>query len=134
MAKKAYLLVFLLAGCATTPNPWDFDVDTTPTERPLELPDFPSPIDFTETEVTFDLEGAKSLTEYQVVAETNTEVASLNADQSDNLKTASSHLVKAGQAQHALTELQKEILEEERRHNMWERIGYWALIIGAFAW
>jgi len=127
----------MLVGCATntSPNPWDdLQVSADPAQRAVTLPEWPAPVSFTSDTVTFDLDGAKSLERFQIVAEGNTDIAEANADEIDALNRAAAALIEAGQRQRALTELQREILEDERRRHFIEKVGYWfgfAVIIAA---
>ena len=128
-------MVGILVGCAATPtpDPWQgIEVETRPTTTPLVLPVWPLPVEFTEDKAVFDLEGVRALEAYRVAAGGNTEIAAAHADQIDDLRTATKALVDAGKAQRKVADLRLEILEEERRHWMFEKISYWAgfLIIG----
>ena len=119
----------LLAACATSndPNPWDdLEVETEPAPRPVALPDWPSPIHYDADTVTFDLEGAKRLERFRVVSVGNYDMAEASADEVDALNDAAGHLIEAGKAQRALTDLQRQIVEEERRRHFFEKITYWA--------
>ena len=129
------LVVGILAGCATapTPDPWQgIEVPTERAERPLSLPEFPSPVSMTADTVTFDLDAANTITAYIVTAGANTDIGNEHADQIDADRVAIKALVDAGKAQRKVADLRKEILEEERKHWFWEKISYWAgfLIIG----
>jgi len=124
-------VVGILAGCATppSPDPWtDIQVPTARAEKPLSLPEFPSPASMTTDTVTFDIEGANAVSAYIVVAEANTDIAYQHSEQIDDLRAASRYLVDAGKAQRKVADLRLEILEEERRHWMFEKAAY----IGGF--
>jgi len=122
--------LFLAGGCATpTPNPWDGIETSTTAVQPSELARWPEPTSFGEDAVTFDLAGAKALTEFKVAAEANTVIAAENAAQVDQLNVAVTNLAQAGAAQKRLTDMSNEILKEERTRHMYERITYWGLLI-----
>lgn len=137
LAAGASLL--LSSGCATTPapDPWaDVEVDQTAAQLPVRLPEWPQETSFTEDEVTFDLSGARALAAYRVVGEGNTELAEEHAAQIDDLKEAAAALVEAGRAQRRVADLRLEILQEERRHHLIEKITMYAgalLLLGAAA-
>ena len=117
----------MLSGCATapTPDPWQgIEVPTARAERPLSLPEFPSPVSIAADTVTFDLEGANAVTAYIVIAEANTDIAYEHSEQIDDLRTSTKYLVEAGKAQRKVADLRLEILEEERRHWMFEKAAY----------
>jgi len=129
----------LSSGCATAPasDPWaKVEVDLTPAERPVRLPEWPQETSFTEDEVTFDLSGARALEAYRVTGEGNTELAEEHAAQIDDLKDAAATLIETGQAQRRVADLRLEILQEERRHHFIEKITLYAgaiLILGVSA-
>ena len=131
-------LWFLAGGCASqSPDPWQgIEVSTDPAPEPLSLPVWPDPVFFDAETVTFDLDGARTLTEFQVTAQTNTELAAELAKQVNQLQTASQALTEAGQAQRVVADLRSEILVEERRQHAWEKAGLYGpiiLIIGGAA-
>jgi hypothetical protein len=93
------------------------------------MPAWPEPIEFNQDTVTFDLEGARALEAYRVTGAGNTEIAAAHADQVDELRTAATYLLEAGQAQRKVADLRREILEEERRAHTYEKIGLWAMLV-----
>ncbi len=133
------VVVVFLSGCAVAPpeNPWnDIEVPTESAERPLELPQWPLPTSFTDTEATFDLEAVRALEAHRVVADANTAIATAHAGQIDELRSAAGYLVEAGAAQRRVADLRLEILEEERRSWLWQKMGYltgYLLIAAAIA-
>lgn len=82
-----------------------------------------------------DKAGAEAIRDYRIAAEANTGMAADYAAALDEYKAASASLVEAGRAQHTLTQIQREILAEERRQRWYERAFYWsaALIVAAAA-
>jgi hypothetical protein len=91
----------------------------------VELVAWPAPVAETETTVTFDLAGAVALRQFQIASEGNYEIASELSAQVGDLKTERDALIEAGKGQRAVSELRREILEEERRSHMIEKVGYW---------
>ena len=121
-----------LSGCATTPtpDPWaTVEVDESPAQQPVRLPEWPQEASSTEDEVTFDLSGARALAAYRIAGEGNTELAEEHAAQIDDLRRAAATLVETGQAQRRVADLRLEILEEERRHHFIEKISLYALAL-----
>lgn len=121
-----------ISGCASTPSPdtWgSIEIPGDPATQPVALPEWPQPIDFTENTVTFDLDGAHRLESWRVAGTGNTEIAAANADQVDDLRDAARSLIAAGKAQRRVAELRREILEEERRAHLYEKVGLWAMLV-----
>ncbi len=118
------LLVGLLTGCATAPdNPWqNIETDSEAATRPVPLPGWPEPVAFDAETVTFDISGARRLDAFREVAIGNQAIAEANADQVDELNESANALVEAGNAQHELTMIQREILNEERRRHAIEKV------------
>ena len=119
----------ILIGCAATPtpDPWQqFEVTDEAASRPADLGAWPEPIEITETEVTFDLDGAIALERYRVAGEGNTEIAAAHARQIDAMRDTTRHLIEAGQAQWRVAELRRTILEEERRAWLIEKFSLYA--------
>ena len=117
-----------LISCAATPSPdpWaTIEPDTDPVAEPVELVAWPAPVAETDTTVTFDLAGAVALRDFQIVSEGNYEIGSELSAQVTELKTERDALVAAGKGQRAVSDLRLEILEEERRSHMIEKVGYW---------
>lgn len=85
---------------------------------------------FTDDTVTFDLDGAQELDAFKTAAEANTVIAAENAAALDHTNDAVGALVEAGQAQRAIADMRAEMLADERRHNFFEKIGLWVLVIG----
>ncbi len=117
-----------LISCASTPSPdpWaTIEPENEPVAEPVALVDWPSPVSETDTTVTFDLAGAIALRDFQIVSEGNYEIGSELSAQVTALKTERDALVAAGKGQRAISDLRLEILEEERRSHMIEKVGYW---------
>lgn len=133
------LAIFLIAGalsaCVTPqPNPWDsIEVVSQPATKPLDCGGFPYPSEVIGESIVYDNSGANALEAYRACSEANEDIAAEHAQQIDQLHIATKGLVEAGQAQRRIADMRQQILEEERRHWFFERIGYWAgfLIIGA---
>ena len=128
------LIVFaaLLSGCATTaPDPWEgLDVDLSPAATPLDCGKFPIPSEAYKTHVVYDKAGLNDLDAYRVCSEANEAIASEHAAQIGQLKIARKGLTEAGQAQSHIADMKQEMLDDERKHNFFEKIGLYVLIIG----
>ena len=131
-----------LTACATTPrpDPWqDLEVPDQEAQRPLNQGDRPLPDKIRgegEDQVwVYDSTGVERLETYVVIAEGNETLADEHAGRIDDLQDSVGHLVKAGKAQRRIADMRLEIIEEERRHHFWERLGYYAgmafVILGA---
>ena len=83
----------------------------------------------TEQTVTFDLAGARALFNYQEASEGNHVIASELSNQVKALKSEADHLVAAGRGQRRISDLQREILQEERRNHAIEKASLWAAIL-----
>ena len=129
------ILIVLLSGCATqAPNPWkDLTMDTSPAVGPIDCPRFPLPSSFTADTIVYDEDGANALEAYRACAEDNRDLVTEHAAQIGQLKIARKGLTEAGIAQRNISDMRQEILEQERRHWLFERIGYVILTIGAIA-
>jgi acyl CoA:acetate/3-ketoacid CoA transferase len=93
--------------------------------------DWPAPIGETADTVSFDLDGATALLEFQITAEGNTGIAEAHAAQIVQLQVALAGLLEAGMAQRRVSDLRLEILQEERRQHTIEKVGLYALLIAA---
>ena len=124
-----FLLVGVLSGCATqSPNPWvELETDVSPATQPLNCV-MPLPDEVVGQSIVYTT--AHALEAYRVCSEANEAIAQEHALQIGQLKLARKGLVEAGQSQRAIADMRKEMLEDERRHNFFEKIGYWIVIIG----
>ena len=124
--------VVLLSGCATqTLNPWDgLTTETSPAVTPLDCGQFPVPSLFTQLDATYDEAGLNDLNAYRKCSEANEKIADQHALQIDQLKIARKGLTEAGRAQRNIADMRQEMLDDERRHNFFEKIGLY-VVIGA---
>lgn len=120
----------MTTGCATTPepNPWDLQVGTTPATQPFRLPNKCIPSEVTDNAAIFNVQGIQCLQGYYEIAEANTVIAGAHADQVDRLKDSVTALNEAGAAQRRVADIRKQILEEERKHHFFEKLGLWGLV------
>ena len=127
---KLFLAGVLISGCASEPtNPWnDIELDETPVEAPLALPELPKPTIVGET-VVLDASQAAQVRSYGIIARANTVMAEEYSKSINERKRANTALVEAGKAQRAQSEMRLEMLEDERRHNFFTSIGYWVIIV-----
>lgn len=125
------------AGCAVTPeprtNPW-LALDpppAAPAAEPVELPAWPR-VEFVDVDgrelAAFDLEGFRALERIRVAAEGNTAIAGAHADQVGALHRQNAALIDAGAAEHELAEIRGQLLAEERRARLWDRLQHWAVL------
>jgi len=129
------LVLCLIAGlssCASQPpNPWEsIDVPRGTITQPIELGKFPLPSQTRVENILYDTQGVNDLEAYRLTAEANTAIATAHAEQIEALRKGIEGLVEAGKAQRRIADMRQEILEEERRHWMFEKVGYWFAIIG----
>jgi len=122
----------LLASCATVPpDPWQgLETETEAAATPLDCGSFPLPSESSTTGVVYDKAGLNDLNAYRLCSEDNEAIAGEHAKQVDQLKIARKGLVEAGQAQRHITDMKQEMLDDERRHNLWTTWGLYAVIIG----
>jgi len=127
-------LIVGLSSCASqAPNPWEsIEVPRGTITQPIELGKFPQPSQSDSKRAVYGIEGVNALEVYRLKAEGNTVVAAAHAEQIEALRKGIEGLVEAGKAQRRIADMRQEILEEERRHWLYERIGYWSafLLIG----
>lgn len=121
-----------LSGCATpAPNPWQtLDVTTAPAQTAVTAPSWPVPESFTGTHATFTLAQIQQLEQIRTACVANTGLVNAHAGRIDALNRATIHLKDAGQGQRIISDMRAEQLESERRHHFFERLGYWAIILG----
>lgn len=127
--KRYLLLLVFFSGCATvTPDPWqDLDVDLSPATEPLYCV-MPRPDEVVGQSIVYTT--AHALEAYRVCSEANEAIASEHAQQIDQLKISRKGLTEAGQAQRQISEMRDEMLRDERKHNFFEKIGLYVLVIG----
>ena len=124
-----------IAGCATAPNdPWaDIEIPPPGAARPVDCGGFPIPDEIGTDSIIYDRDGVEALEIYRVCADGNWEIANAHADQVDAQRIQADALVDAGRHQKRIADMRQEILEEERRHMLWERLGYWAALLALAA-
>jgi len=127
--------VVLLSGCATqTLNPWDgLTTETSPAATSLDCGKFPLPAEATETHVVYDKAGLNDLNAYRQCSEANEAIVTEHALQIGQLKLARKGLVEAGAAQRRITDMHKQMLEEERRSHLISTVGWAAIAIAGIA-
>ena len=130
---KFLIVGVLVSACATpTPNPWaDLQVPRETAAEPVDLPIWPVPTETTADTATYTIEQIRQLDAYHEASVANYAIAEHHASALNARYDREAALIEAGKAQHALTELQKQIAEEERRRAAWEKIGL--VVIAALA-
>lgn len=126
---KTFLLVGALSACAAPiPNPWQgLDVDLSPATTPIHCV-MPLPDVVEGQSITYTTSVA--LEAYRVCANANEAIVTEHAAQIGQLKLARKGLVEAGQAQRHISDMKQTMLDDERRHNLYMSVGYWAVILG----
>lgn len=126
---KAFLLVGVLSGCATTaPDHWQgLDVDISPATTPIHCV-LPLPDEVIGQSIVY--ETSLALEAYRVCAEANEDIVSEHALQIHQLKLARKGLTEAGQAQRRIADMKQEMLDDERKHNFFQKIGLYVVIVG----
>ena len=125
-----YLIILvLLSGCATqAPNPWQgLDTDLSPATAPIHCV-LPRPDEVIGQSIVY--ETAHALEAYRVCSEANEAIVNEHAAQIHQLKLARKGLTEAGQAQRHIANMKQEMLNDERKHNFFEKIGLYVVIIG----
>ena len=126
-----------LSGCAINEptDSWQgLTTEIDPATSPLDCGNFPLPDEMTGNTLVYGVGAANDLETYRVCAEANKAIAAEHVTQIAQLKIARAGLVDAGQAQQRIAQMRLEMLEDERRHNFWQNVGQWVLIVGlAFA-
>ncbi len=142
-------LIFLIigaslsAGCASQPreNPWaGATTETGAAAGSLDCGSFPFPSEARDTNddgqpdlFIYDSSGANDLEQYRICSEANEGNVDEHAAQIMQLKVARASLVQSGKSQRHLTEMAQQMLEEERRHNFWQKLGWAAIAIAGVA-
>ncbi len=125
---RNYLLFCLVGGllaCATSPqvNPWDS------IEVPLEAVETPLPCDELPAPVVLDEIGKGRIAAMRECAMANYDIASEHVTQIEQMRLATHDLIDAGQHQRRIAEMKQEMLDDERRHNFWNNLGLYVVII-----
>ncbi len=122
----------VLSGCATAaPDPWQgLDVTLSPAATSLDCGSFPLPAESYKTHVVYDKAGLNDLNDYRQCSEANEAIVIQHALQIGQLKLARKGLTEAGQAQRRIADMRQTMLDDERRHNFFQSIGLYAVIIG----
>ena len=127
-----FLMVGGLASCTSQQiSPWDgLTTETEPATKAIDCGSFPFPSDFNDSQVVYDQSGVNNLEAYRLCSEANENIANENAAMVDQLKLARKGLTEAGRSQRNIADLRQEMLEDERKHNFFEKIGLYVVIIG----
>ena len=129
---KTLWLVGVLSGCTTiAPDPWlGLDIDLSPATEPLHCV-LPRPDEIVGQSIVYT--SAHGLEAYRVCSEANAAIVTQHALQIGQLKIARKGLVEAGAAQRRITDMHKQMLEEERRSHLISTIGWAAIAIAGIA-
>jgi hypothetical protein len=105
------------------------DTDISPATTPLDCGTFPFPSETYKTHVVYDKAGLNDLNAYRTCSEANEAIVSEHAQQIGQLKLARKGLTEAGQAQRRISDMKEQMLEDERRHNLWQTSGLYVVIL-----
>lgn len=133
MRKLAICLISgALASCATQPpNPWvGLDTDTSPAVTSIDCGTFPLPDSATKEHITYSKAGSNALDDYRLCSEDNKDLVDEHAAQIDQLKISRKGLTEAGIVQRNIADMKETMLRDERRHNFWNNLGLYVVIIG----
>lgn len=121
-----------LSGCVSQPvNPWErIEASQEPAARSVSAPDWPSPASATSDSATFTLEQVRTLEAIRVASEANVALVDAHAATIDKLNDAVGYLSDAGEQERYISDRRAQHLEDERRHFFFERLGYWAIMLG----
>lgn len=127
-------LSVLIVSCAKDSNNWE-SVKIPDSEIPHieSLPDFPKPINSTETTATYTKDSVVDMVEYTISAKANTKAGQALTEEVKDLRRAAQSLADAGQTQENITNMLNVMLQDERIHNVYMSIGYWVIIIALVA-
>ncbi len=122
----------LVSGCAATPeNPWnDIDITEVPAASPVDCGSFPMPSEVVGDSIVYTNAGVNDLESYRACSEANARIVTEHALQIAQLKRARAALVSAGKSQRNIAEMRQEMLEDERKHNFFMKIGLYVVILG----
>ena len=121
-----------LLGCATTPtpDPWaSIDVPDRAAKTPLRAPEWPLPSINDEGDAAYSHDQIVALDAYRIVSQGTHDLALAHAHRIDALQDSVAHLTNAGKAQRRVADMRKEILEEERRRNAWEKLTLYGMML-----
>ena len=134
---RKQLIIFCLAGaalsgCASAPvDPWaELTVDESPAALAVDCGSFPLPDAVNGDNLVYSNAGANDLEAYRRCSEANAAIVQQHALQIGQLKRSRAALVDAGRSQRNIATMRQEMLEDERKHQFWQSVGYWAVIIG----
>ena len=134
-----FLIIGVLSGCATqVPSPFrDLTMDISPAVGPIDCGKLPLPSSVSDTDndgeidtISYDEDGSNALEAYRACSEDNTDIVYQHAAQILQLKIARKGLTEAGIAQRNIADMKQDMLEQERRHNFWNNLGLYVVIVG----
>ena len=114
-----------LLGCAAPQtNPWDsVEIPAEAVEAPLPCSELPAP-------EAFDEIGKGRIAALSACAQANYDIAAEHVAQIEDMRRAAQNLLDGAQHQRRIADMKQEMLQEERRHHFYEKIGLYAVIIG----
>lgn len=107
-----------LSGCVSSPvelPTCEVERVSVEVQRPLRLPEMPSPVSGNDDTVSFDRDGFAALVAYTIAAGGNYEVAVANADALEAQSGAYNELIECSRLAHQFGQVREEQLAQERR-------------------
>lgn len=107
-----------LSGCVSSPvelPTCEVERVSVEVQRPLRLPEMPSPVSGDDDTVSFDRDGFAALVAYTIAAGGNYEVAVANADALEAQSGAYNELIECSRLAHQFGQVREEQLAQERR-------------------
>ena len=117
-------------SCATPADNWDIKVPDSAVPEVIELPAFPDPIESNNDMAVYSKDAVKEMVLYTIAAKANTGAGAELAEEVKDLRRGAEKLVEMGKIQENISNMKGEALTDERRHNFFTTIVYWAAILG----
>ena len=117
-------------SCATPADNWDIKVPDSAVPKVIELPAFPDPIESNNDMAVYSKDAVKEMVLYTIAAKANTGAGEELAEEVKDLRRGAEKLVEMGKIQENISNMKGEALDDERKHNFFEKIGLYVVIIG----
>ena len=117
-------------SCATPADNWDITIPDSEVPQVIELPVFPDPIESNNDMAVYSKDAVKEMVLYTIAAKANTGAGEELAEEVKDLRRGAEKLVEMGKIQENISNMKGEALDDERKHNFFMTIGYWAVILG----
>ena len=117
-------------SCATPADNWNITIPDSEVPEVIELPAFPDPIESNNDMAVYSKDAVKEMVLYTIAAKANTGAGEELAEEVKDLRRGAEKLVEIGKIQENISNMKGEALDDERQHNFFMTIGYWAVILG----